>query len=134
VVDDEEGARFALRQLLGSTDEFLCVGDFSSGEEALAGIPGVCPQVVLMDVQMPGMGGVECTCRLRALLSDLKVVMVTAFEDSETLRQSLAAGATHYLVKPFTTIQCRAAIRAAFLNSTNGPQSPMGSATGGENP
>jgi DNA-binding NarL/FixJ family response regulator len=116
-VDDEEGVRFALRHILNSTDEFRCVGEFGSATEALTGLFATQAQVVLMDASLPDLSGIECTRRLKEVLPDLKVIMISAHADSETIRQSFAAGATQFLVKPFSAAQCRVMIRMAFFSS-----------------
>jgi DNA-binding NarL/FixJ family response regulator len=100
VVDDDEGVQAALRTYFDLSRDFRIVGSFLSAGEALERIPQIGPDVVLMDIVMPQISGIECTRRLKLLLPDLPIVMLTALDDSHSLVLSLMAGATGYLVKP----------------------------------
>lgn len=76
-----------------------CVGAYSTGEQALREIPTAPPDVVLMDIHLPEMSGVTCVARLRAILPKLQILMLTRFEESDTIFRALRAGASGYLVK-----------------------------------
>jgi DNA-binding NarL/FixJ family response regulator len=99
LVEDSQDEREALTYLLKGTPGFACVGVFSTAEEALEEIPGLKPDVVLMDIHLPGMSGIECIARLKTLLPSLPIMMLTVFEDHDRIFESLKAGASGYLVK-----------------------------------
>jgi DNA-binding NarL/FixJ family response regulator len=100
IVDDVENERHMIRQAVEKSGEFVCVGAYGSAKEALAEIPKVRPHVVLMDIRMPGMDGHECTRRLKVIMVQLKIIIVTELMDVETMNKSLEAGADGYLTKP----------------------------------
>jgi DNA-binding NarL/FixJ family response regulator len=99
LVEDDRGLREQLAQILNSAPDIRCVGAFASAEEALEQIPARCPDVVLMDIKLPGMSGIECVARLKRLMPGLQIVMVTVYEDSERIFRALKAGASGYLLK-----------------------------------
>lgn len=86
-------------QMLSAQPGFECVGDFRTGEEALLKMPGLEPDVVLMDISLPGMSGIECVARLKALLPNTPMLVVTVHSDNERLFRALQAGASGYLLK-----------------------------------
>ncbi len=99
LVEDDPTWRSNLEVLLRETAALECVGSYSSGEAAVADLPRRRPQVVLMDINLPGMSGVECTRQLRALLPDVQIVMLTVYDDSDRIFQALQMGAHGYLLK-----------------------------------
>jgi len=99
VVEDDPVVRNSLVQMLQRTAGFTCVGACETGEEALSVLPTRNPDVVLMDINLPKMSGVECTWRLREVLAGTQVMMLTVFEDSEHIFDALKVGATGYLLK-----------------------------------
>jgi len=99
LVEDHAPLRQQLAQLIGETPGFDCVGAFADAESALTGLPAIAPDVVLMDIQLSKMSGVECVARLRDRLPDVKIVMLTAYDDSDTIFQALENGASGYLLK-----------------------------------
>ena len=99
IVEDNRGVRESWTKLVAAEDDFLCVGSFASGEEALTGFPELLPDVVLMDIRLPGMSGIECTARLKSLLPQAQILMVTVYTDNEYLFDALKAGASGYLLK-----------------------------------
>jgi DNA-binding NarL/FixJ family response regulator len=99
IVEDDPRWRANLELLLGETKDLECVGNYSSGEAAVADLPRRRPQVVLMDINLPGMSGVECTRQLRALLPEVQIVMLTVYDDSDRIFQALQMGANGYLLK-----------------------------------
>jgi DNA-binding NarL/FixJ family response regulator len=105
VVDDDENVHLLVRDILDRAQEFCWVGSYSSGEAALTGIPQSGAQVVLMDIRMHGMSGIECARRLKALLPHLVVVMVTGVDDRRTINLTRECGADAFLAKPFTAGQ-----------------------------
>jgi DNA-binding NarL/FixJ family response regulator len=99
VVEDSPTVRRNLNRWLDRTPEFKCVGTCANGAEALRLVPEWRPQVVLMDIQMPRMSGVECTAQLKRLLPSVQIIMLTVYEDTDTIFKALRAGACGYLLK-----------------------------------
>jgi DNA-binding NarL/FixJ family response regulator len=99
VVEDSPTVRRNLNRWLDRTPGFKCVCTCANGVEALRVIPGCQPRVVLMDIQMPEMSGVECTAQLRQLLPAAQIIVLTVYEDTETIFKALRAGACGYLLK-----------------------------------
>jgi DNA-binding NarL/FixJ family response regulator len=99
VVEDDRGLREQLVKILNSGPAIRCIGACSSAEDALRLIPEKRPDVVLMDIRLPGMSGIECVVELRQVLRDLQIIMLTVYEDSESIFRALKAGAAGYLVK-----------------------------------
>jgi DNA-binding NarL/FixJ family response regulator len=99
IVEDEPQTRECLLRLLKRSTQVDCVGNYATGEEALRGVPDVKPEVVLVDINLPGMSGIECVAKLTTLLPELRVIMLTTYEDRDRIFESLRAGATGYLLK-----------------------------------
>jgi DNA-binding NarL/FixJ family response regulator len=99
LVEDNSKLRGSLATLLNSTEDLECVQACADGEEALRALPSVGPGIVLMDIHLPGMSGIECVARLVAALPAVRIVMLTAFESSEEIFDPLAVGAHGYLLK-----------------------------------
>jgi DNA-binding NarL/FixJ family response regulator len=99
IVEDNNRWRSNLETLLRETKNFECVGSYSSGEAAVSDLPSRSPQVVLMDINLPKMSGVECTRQLRALLPAIQIIMLTVYDDSDRIFQALQIGANGYLLK-----------------------------------
>lgn len=116
LVEDETEIRRDLLQLLESFEEFNCVCACASGEEALKKIPSLRPDIILMDIMLPQMSGIECTSRLKQLLPDTRILMFTSSDDEELIFPALEAGADGYLLKHVEP----ANLRAALLNLLNG--------------
>ena len=111
IVDGDTETRFFLQRILEQSGGYRCVGSYPSSEEALREIPGAHPCIVLMDVRMPGISGIECMRQLKGRLPGLIVVLVSALTDLETMSAALAAGGDGYLTKPFAVAQCLATVR-----------------------
>ena len=99
LVEDDRGTRDSLTALLSSATALRCVSTYATGEKALAGIPVERPDVALVDINLPGMSGIECVAKLKAKLPDLHVLMLTTYEESDLIFDSLRAGANGYLLK-----------------------------------
>lgn len=99
IVEDNVETRESLFYLLRGSPGFACVGAFESGEEALKQVPGQRPDIVLMDIRLPGMSGIECVRKLKALLPTTRIMMLSVFEDHDRIFESLRAGANGYLLK-----------------------------------
>jgi DNA-binding NarL/FixJ family response regulator len=111
VVEDDPRLRATLVRLIDREEGFRCASEHADAEAALQEIPAVHPRVVLMDINLPGMNGVECVRRLKALLPDTQVVMLTVYEDAEIIFSALASGATGYLLKRTPAAEILAGIR-----------------------
>jgi len=122
VVEDDARLRRQLLQILENISDFECVGAFTSGEEAVGKIPALNPDVVLMDIQLPRMSGIQCVAELKRIAPQMQFIMVTVYEDSERIFKALKAGASGYLVKSAPPEQLVEAIRDVFSGG-----SPMSS-------
>jgi DNA-binding NarL/FixJ family response regulator len=111
VVEDSPTVRRNLNRWLDRTAGFKCVCTCANGVEALKVIPGCRPRVVLMDIQMPEMSGVECTAQLKQLLPAVQIIVLTVYEDTETIFKALRAGACGYLLKRSSPQEILTAIR-----------------------
>lgn len=123
IVDDNAGIRRGFERLLAMTPGFKCICSCSSGEEALQVIPKKMPDVLLMDIEMPGMTGIECTYRLMSLLPQIRIVMITVCNDNDNVFQALQAGASGYLLKRSSPDEIIEAISDVYAGG-----SPMSSA------
>jgi DNA-binding NarL/FixJ family response regulator len=112
LVDDQRLMRDGLRTLLELEGDLKVVTEASNGEEALARYAESTPAVVLMDIRMPGMDGVETTRRLRARYADARIIILTTFDDDEYVFEGLRAGAVGYLLKAVSGDELAAAIRS----------------------
>ncbi|HET7624066.1 MAG TPA: response regulator transcription factor [Verrucomicrobiae bacterium] len=99
IVEDDEGIRASLASLVRRAPDLRLTGDYADAETALKEIPRRTPDVVLMDINLPGMNGVECVRQLKAATPAVQFLMLTVYEDSESLFNSLKAGASGYLLK-----------------------------------
>lgn len=111
VVDDDVNVRLLVQDILDQTPQFCCVGSYSSGEDALSAIPGSSAKLVLMDIRLPGMSGIECTRRLKQLRPGIVIVAVTGLSDEQSIDLALDAGVDDYLVKPFSVGQVLARLK-----------------------
>ena len=99
IVEDSRGTRESLAELLGRAPALSCVGAHPNGEEALRQIPVEKPDVVLMDINLPKMNGIECVERLKQTMPKMQVLMLTTYEESDLIFDSLRKGASGYLLK-----------------------------------
>jgi len=99
VVSYKQGTRDNLVALLERTAGVKCIGAFASGEEAVREVPALLPDVVLMDINLPGMNGIKCVAQLKQKLPKTQFLMLTSYEDSELIFESLRVGASGYLMK-----------------------------------
>src|SRR5215210_1917567 len=110
IVEDNAGLGASLRRLVESTPECQCVGVWKTGEEAVAKVPAFRPDVVLMDIHMPGISGIEATALLKAQMPELLVIMVTVYRDHDKIFDALKAGACGYLLKRSSPSEVRQAL------------------------
>jgi DNA-binding NarL/FixJ family response regulator len=99
IVEDDRRVRESLAILINGADNIRCVGAHADAEAALEEIARKKPDVVLMDINLPAMSGIECVRKLKARMPELQILMLTTYEDDEKVFQSLIAGASGYLVK-----------------------------------
>lgn len=99
IVEDDRTVRQNLALFIDGAPGFSCVASCSSAEEAWQRLPAIVPEVVLMDLHLPGQSGIACLSRLKEVLTQTQVIMLTVEEDNELVFESLKAGATGYLVK-----------------------------------
>ena len=113
LVDDHALVRGGLRAVLGTTDDCVVVGEAATGEEAVEQALALRPDVVVMDLSMPGAGGVAATAALQEQLPSARVLVLTTFADDGRVRAALGAGATGYLLKDATPDEVVRAVQAA---------------------
>jgi DNA-binding NarL/FixJ family response regulator len=111
IVEDNDQLRGTLARVLSRADGFKCLSQYPNAEAAVEGVPKERPNVVLMDINLPGMNGVECVRRLKQLVPETQVVMLTVYEDTENIFNALAAGASGYLLKRTKSAELLDAIR-----------------------
>jgi DNA-binding NarL/FixJ family response regulator len=114
IVDDDEGIRASLATLIRRAPALRLVGDYADAEAALKEIPHRTPDVVLMDINLPGINGVECVRQLKGSLPAIQFLMLTVYEDSDSLFNSLKAGASGYLLKRTASARLLEAIRDVY--------------------
>ena len=118
IVDDHEVLRAGTRQVLETSPDIVVVGEADDGETALAMVNDLEPDVVLVDIRLPGDSGIEVARRVTAGFADTKVVILSAYDDPDYLREALAAGVAGYLLKTMPREELVNAVRAAGLGTT----------------
>jgi RNA polymerase sigma factor (sigma-70 family) len=111
IVDDNPQLRESITTFINGSPGFRCVSAYGSAAEALQHLPADKPEVVLMDINMSGMNGIECVARLKVRMPEVQIVMLTVYEDTDKIFNALAAGATGYLLKRVSPDQLLDAIR-----------------------
>ncbi len=114
VVEDDAVLRASFVEIIDSSEDCRCVGAFASGEEAVGRIPKLKPNVVVMDINLPNMDGIDCVRQLSPQLPEVQIIMVTVYQDTGSLFKALAAGASGYLVKPVRGAELLRAIRDLY--------------------
>jgi len=99
IVEDDHATRDSLEALLKEAPGLQCVSTYATGEEALSGIPDENPDVVLADIRLPGISGIECVAKLKTRMPKPQVLMLTTYEERELIFNSLRAGASGYILK-----------------------------------
>ncbi len=146
VVDDHDMVRSGLATFLLATDDLELVGEASSGEEAVTRCGELLPDVILMDLVMPGMDGIAATKEIRAHYPQTAIIALTSFGEEKMIRSALQAGAIAYLLKNVTAEELAQAIRAAcagqstlspeaaqsLVHSASRPSAPLPMLTGRE--
>lgn len=116
LVDDHELVRTGVRRLLEDNPELEIVGEACSGEEAISLVRELKPDVVLMDLNMPGIGGLETTRKIKHLTPNVRIIIVTMVDDTLFPQRLLKAGASGYLTKGAKTDEIMRAIRDVMVN------------------
>jgi len=114
IVEDDAPLRTSLTGILQRAPECRFVGAFASGEDAVREIPALSPQVVLMDINLPGMDGVQCVRRLAEHVPKTQILMLTVHQDTDSIFESLSAGAAGYLLKPVRAAELVAAVKDVY--------------------
>ena len=111
IVEDSDKIREGLTGIIDGSDGFECSAAYESAEEALRFLPAYKPDVVLMDIQLPRMSGIECVEKLKMQNPDIQVMMLTVYEDDEKVFKSILAGASGYILKRTPPAELLEAIR-----------------------
>jgi DNA-binding NarL/FixJ family response regulator len=114
IVEDDSRLQKHLMLILDTQDDITCLGAVSSAEEALVKIPKYQPDVVLMDINLPGISGIDCIRELKSKLPRMEVVMLTAYEEEDNIFRALKEGASGYLLKSSTPEEIYSAIRDVY--------------------
>jgi DNA-binding NarL/FixJ family response regulator len=99
IIEDDAWIRENLAARITQTQGFVSAGTYQTGEEAIERLPAQAPDVVLMDINLPKMNGIECVRQLKGLIPSAQILMLTVYEDSDKIFNSLVAGASGYLLK-----------------------------------
>lgn len=99
VVEDMDEVRQKIKRIIDESEEFICLSTYSNAEKALEELPRLSPDIVLMDINLPGMSGIECIKEVKKKCPQIQFMMFTIYENSEQVYEALAAGANGYLLK-----------------------------------
>jgi|SRR5665213_530496 len=122
IVEDNTDIREAMRVLINGSSGFSCTHVYSSADEAVIELPKFQTDIILMDIQMPGISGIECVSQLKPLMPKTHFMMVTVFEDDDNIFNALKAGASGYILKRTSPAQILEAIRE--MHNGGSPMSP----------
>lgn len=111
LVEDDANVRQMLASWVSAEADLRVVGDFGDGREAVKALPELAPNIVLMDINLPGLTGIECVARLKPNLPETQFLMLTVYEDANHIYNALAAGASGYLMKETRRAELITAIR-----------------------
>jgi DNA-binding NarL/FixJ family response regulator len=114
IVEDDPRLREQLAKIIETARDIVCIGAYASAEEALPEISKKIPDVVLMDIKLPGMTGIQCVVEIKKLFPAMQVIMVTIYEESERIFHALKAGASGYIIKSDSPEQLPEAIRDVY--------------------
>lgn len=118
IVEDIKDIREGLQILIGNSPGFLCTQVYATAEEALKELPQYCPDVILMDIHLPGMNGIDCLRHLKEACPHTHFIMSTVYEDDENIFESLKAGAHGYLLKKTEPVKILEAIREVYAGGS----------------
>jgi DNA-binding NarL/FixJ family response regulator len=122
IVDDSAKLRQSIATFINNSPGFRCVSAYGNGNEAILRLPADNPDVVLMDINMPGMNGIECVRRLNGVAPKMQIIMLTVYGDNDQIFDALVAGASGYLLKRVTPEKLLEAIK-----EVHGGGAPMSS-------
>ena len=111
IVEDLDAVRNGLKDFISLSTDFLVVGSFKSGEEAVQKLPGVKPDIVIMDINLPGMNGIECIRQVKDKSPATQFMMFTVYENDEKVFEALKAGASGYLLKNTGLLQIAESVK-----------------------
>jgi len=118
IIEDDDKIRENLVSLIESEKDFKCLAVYPNAEDAVEDIPGRKPDVALMDINLPGIDGVECTKRLKEIMPGLLIIMLTVYEDAGKIFESLKAGAIGYLLKLTAPDEIKKALKEAVAGGS----------------
>jgi DNA-binding NarL/FixJ family response regulator len=122
IVEDNQTIGESLARYLQTDPGLACIRLCATAEQALAELPTLAPEVVLMDIQLPRMSGIECAAKLKELLPATQIIMVTVYEDTERISAALRAGACGYLLKRCAPAELVQAVREASIGGVPMPR------------
>jgi DNA-binding NarL/FixJ family response regulator len=111
IVEDDAGVRSSLAKLIDGSPGYRCLSQHPTAESALQELPRNSPNVILMDINLPGLSGVDCVRRLKPILQTTQIIMLTVYQNTEHIFNALAAGATGYMLKQTPPAELLTAIR-----------------------
>jgi RNA polymerase sigma factor (sigma-70 family) len=114
IVEDKTDIRSALEQIITMADGFELISSYRSGEESLDGLPATQPDIVLMDINLGGINGIECVKQLKSVFPSMKFMMCTVYEEDEQIFEALRAGASGYILKKTSPAKLIEAIRELY--------------------
>lgn len=118
LVEDKEEIRKNLEILLNSNEETECLKTFPNSETAIKQVPALKPDVILMDINLPGISGIECTKIIKSQFPEIQIIILTMYEDSDLVFKALSYGATGYLLKRTTSNQLIESIKEVFAGGS----------------
>ncbi|HVV01427.1 MAG TPA: response regulator transcription factor [Verrucomicrobiae bacterium] len=118
IIEDDDWIRENLASQIKATNDFVVAGSYRNGEEALTQIPRAIPDVVLMDINLPKMSGIDCVRKLKTMIPAAHVLMLTVYEDSDKIFDSLLAGASGYLLKRTPQAEILEAVRDVYRGNS----------------
>lgn len=124
VIEDDRRVRESLGDILRGSRECEFAGSFSSGEQALEQLADVDPRVIIVDINLPGISGVEVIRRIAALRRPWQTLVLTVYRDTDTIFEALSAGAVGYLVKPITPAKLVESVCDVAAAGRDSPRSP----------
>ena len=122
IVEDDSAIREGWAGVINRTPDFLCIAEYGTAEQALEGMPANPPDVALMDINLPGLSGIDCVLALKQRLPEVDFVMLTMFDDRDRIFDALRAGAVGYLLKRTTPAALITAIQE--VKAGGSPMSP----------
>lgn len=119
IVEDNETIRTGLREFINDTDEFECTADYSRCEDLLENLTTLQPDIVLMDIDLPGISGIEGIKEIQKIVDNQKIIILTIYSESENLFEALTAGAHGYLEKKTPPLQMLQFLSAVYRHKSN---------------